>query len=140
MVLLTAADRRSPFPPPITPARFVQPGPDPSPLSVTPRDLHLTYARTELCHDCGKVLALRSVYPLEFRHHLISGLMPCWARGQAFFKLKSALGYAQSVVRNLSRDAVGAVRHHETSTTRVTTTLPRAALLKAAPSHKAIEA
>ena len=113
MVLLTAAERRSPFPVAIAPDRFVQPDTDPSPLSVVPRDLHLTYARTELCRDCGKVPALRSIYPLEFRHHLISGLMPCWACGHAFFKPKSALGYAESVALNLSRDAVDAVRRHE---------------------------
>ena len=57
MVLLTAADRRSPFPVTIAPVRFVKPDTVPSPLSVVPRDLHLTYARTELCRDCEKVPA-----------------------------------------------------------------------------------
>ena len=112
MVLLTAAERRSPFPVAIVPVRFTRPVPDLSSLSIVPRDLHKTYARTELCRDCGKVPALRSVYPLEFRHNLISGLMPCWACGHAFFKPKSALGYAGSVVRNLSSDAVDAIAHH----------------------------
>lgn len=113
MVLLTAAERRSPYSVAIAPVRFVPPDPDTSPLSVVPRDLHLTYARTELCRDCAKVPALRCVYPLEFRHNLISGLMPCWACGYAFFKPKSALGYAESVARNLRSDASDAVRHHE---------------------------
>ncbi len=113
MVLLTAAERRSSFPVAIAPVRFARPDLDPTPLSVVPRDLHLTYARTELCRDCGQVPALRSVYPLEFRYHLISGLMPCWACGHAFFKPKSALGYADSVVRNLRTDAGDAVRPHE---------------------------
>ena len=87
--------------------------PDSSPLSVVPRDLHLTYARTELCHDCGDVPVLRSLYPVEFRYHLITGLLRCWACGYAFFKPKSALGYAESVARNLRSDASDAVRHHE---------------------------
>ena len=113
MVLLTAAELRSPFPTTITPARFTARTRPPTPLSVTPRDLHLTYARTELCRDCGQLPALRSLYPLEFRHNLISGLMPCWACGHAFFKPKSALGYAESVSQNLSSDAVDAIRHHE---------------------------
>ena len=91
MVLPTAAERRSPFPVAIAPVAFVPPHHGPTPLSVVPRDLHLTYARTELCRDCCRVPALRSVYPLEFRHHLISGLMPCWACGYAFFKPKCAL-------------------------------------------------
>ena len=113
MVLLTAAERRSPYPVTIAPVRFVQPDREPTPLSVLPRDLHLIYARTELCRDCGQVPALRSVYPVEFRHHLISGLLPCWACGHNFFKPKSALGYADSVVRNLRSDALDAVRNHE---------------------------
>lgn len=113
MVLLTAAERRSAFPPAIARIRFVQLDPDPTPLSIVPRDLHLTYARTEMCRDCGKVPALRSVYPLEFRYNLISGLLPCWACGHNFFKPKSALGYADSVVRNLRSDALDAVRYHE---------------------------
>ena len=41
MVLLTAAERRSPFPVTIAPVRFVPPDHDPTPLSVVPRDLHL---------------------------------------------------------------------------------------------------
>lgn len=113
MVLLTAAERKSPFPPAIAPVRFVRPVKDPTPLSTLPRDLHLTYACTEFCRDCGQVPALRSVYPLEFRHNLISGLMPCWSCGYNFFKPKSALGYADSVVRNLRTDAGDAVRRHE---------------------------
>ena len=113
MVLLTAAERRSPFPVAIAPLRFARPDPDPTPLSVVPRDVHLTYARTELCCDCGQVPALRCVYPVEFRHNLISGLMPCWSCGYNFFKPKSALGYADSVVRNLRSDALDAVRYHE---------------------------
>ena len=59
MVLLTAAGRRSPFPVAIAPVRFVKPDTVPSPLSIVPRDLHLTYGRTELCRDCGKVPALQ---------------------------------------------------------------------------------
>ena len=58
MVLLTAAERRSPYPTTIVPARFADP--DPSPLAIVPRNPHLTYARTELCRDCGEVPALRS--------------------------------------------------------------------------------
>lgn len=111
MVLLTAAERRSAFLPAIAPIRFVRPVQDLTPLSVVPRDLHLTYARTEFCSDCGQVPALRCVYPLEFRHNLISGLMPCWACGYNFFKPKSALGYAESVALNLSSDAREAIRY-----------------------------
>lgn len=51
MVLLTVAARRSPYPANIAPVRFVQPDREPTPLSVVPRNLHLTYARTELCRD-----------------------------------------------------------------------------------------
>ena len=112
MVLLTAAERRSPFPVAIAPVRFTRPDPKPTPLSVVPRDLHLTYARTELCRDCGQAPALRSVYPLEFRHHLISGLLRCWACGHHFFKSKDALEFADSVARNFRSDANDAVRHH----------------------------
>ena len=111
MVLLTAAERRSPYPTTIVPARFADP--DPSPLAIVPRNPHLTYARTELCRDCGEVPALRSLYPLEFRHCLISCLLTCWACGHAFFKPKSALGLADSVARSLRSDAVDAIRHHE---------------------------
>ena len=103
MVLLTAAERRSPFPAIIAPVRFTAPDAEPTPLSAVPRTLHLTYVRTQFCHDCGQVPALRCVYPVEFRHNLISGLMPCWACGYHFFKPKSALGYAESVARNLIR-------------------------------------
>ena len=70
MVLLSAAERRSPYAAIIVPARFT--GPEPTPLSPLPPDLGRTYARTELCRDCGQVPALRSTYPVEFRHHLIS--------------------------------------------------------------------
>ena len=111
MVLLTAAERRSPFPTSIAPTRFT--APDPTPLSPLPRDLHLTYARTELCRDCGQVPALRSLYPLEFRHHLISCLLTCWSCGHRFFKPKSALGLADAVARSLRSDAGDAVRRHQ---------------------------
>ena len=111
MVLLTAAERRSPYPATIAPVRFTDP--DPTPLSPLPRDLHLTYARTELCRDCGEVPALRSLYPLEFRHHLISCLLTCWACGHAFFKPKSALGLADAVARSLRSNAADAIRHCE---------------------------
>ena len=39
MVLLTAAERRSPYPTTIVLARFADP--DPTPLSTVPEDLHL---------------------------------------------------------------------------------------------------
>ena len=113
MVLLTAAERRSPHPVAVVPVRFTAPDADPTPLSTVPRDLHLTYTRTELCRDCGKAPALRSVYPPEFRYHLITGLLRCWACGQRFFKLKNTLEFADSVARNLRSDALDAVRYHE---------------------------
>ena len=113
MVLLPAAERRSPFPVAIAPAKFVHLDTNTSPLSSVPPDPHLTYARAELCSDCGEVPALRSVYPLEFRHHLISGLMRCWACGRRFFKLKETLEFADLVARNLRSDTVDAVRHRE---------------------------
>ena len=113
MVLLTAAERRSPSPVTIAPVRFTAPDREPTPLSVVPRDLHLTYARTELCRDCGDVPALRSLYPVEFRYHLITGLLRCWACGCRFFKLKDTLEFADSVARNLRSDAIDALRHHE---------------------------
>ena len=115
MVLLTAAERRSAFLPAIAPIRFVRPVQDLTPLSVVPRDLHLTYARTEFCSDCGQVPDLRNGYNLIIDigcgHNLISGLMPCWACGYNFFKPKSALGYAESVALNLSSDAREAIRY-----------------------------
>ena len=111
MVRLTAAERRSPYPLAIVPVRFT--APDPTPLSPLPRDLHLTYARTELCRDCGQVPALRSLYPLELRHHLVSCLLTCWACGHNFFKPKSALNLAYAVQQSLRSDAVDAIRKHE---------------------------
>ena len=110
MILLTAAERRSPHPVPIVPVRFVPP--DPTPLSLLPPDLGRTYARTELCQECGQVPSLRSLYPVEFRRHLISCLLRCWACGHGFFKPKSALNLAESVARSLRTDAVDAIRFY----------------------------
>ena len=108
MVLLSAAERRSPYAAIIVPARFT--GPEPTPLSPLPPDLGRTYARTELCRDCGQVPALRSTYPVEFRHHLISCLLTCWACGYNFFKPKSALGLGHAVAQCLRTNAVDATR------------------------------
>ena len=108
MILLTAAERRSPNPAPIVPVRFVPP--DPTPISPLPPDLNRYYVRTELCQDCGQVPALRSLYPVEFRHHLISCLLRCWACGHGFFKPKSALGLGHAVAQCLRTNAVDAIR------------------------------
>ena len=111
MQLVTAAERRSPYAAIIIPARFTDS--DPTPLSPLPPDLGRTYARTELCRDCSQVPAFRSLYPLEFRHNLISCLLTCWACGYNFFKPKSALGLACSVASSLRSNAADAIRHHE---------------------------
>ena len=107
MILLTAAERRSRNSVPIVPVRFVPP--DPTPISPLPPDLNRYYVRTELCQDCGQVPALRSLYPVEFRHRWISCLLICWACGYGFFKPKSALSLAESVARSLRTNAVDAM-------------------------------
>ena len=66
MVLDAAAERRSPRHPLTFPVRWEAPDPAPSPLNGIPADLYNIYARTELCRDCGKVSALRSLYQIEF--------------------------------------------------------------------------
>ena len=108
MPLATAAERRSPFPATIAPARFTDP--DPTQLSPLPPDLDRTYAHAELCRDCGKVPALRSLYPVESRHHLISCLLTCWACDYNFFKPKSALDLGHAVAQCLRTNAVDAIR------------------------------
>ena len=107
MILLTASERRSPNPVPIVPVRFVPPAP--TPISPLPPDLGRTYARTELCRDCGQVPSLRSLYPVEFRRHLISCLLTCWACGYNFFKPKSALSLGHAVAQCLRTNAVDAI-------------------------------
>ena len=72
-----------------------------------------TYARTELCLGCGQVPALRSLYPVEFRHNLISCLLTCWACGYNFFKPKGVLGLGLAVAQCLRSDAVDAIRFNE---------------------------
>ena len=110
MTLLTAAERRSPNPVPIAPVRFVPP--DPTPISPLPPDLNRYYVRTELCRDCGQVPSPRSLYPVEFRRHLTSCLLTCWACGHGFFKPKSALNLAESVAQSLRSNAVDAIRFY----------------------------
>ena len=66
MVLDAAAERRSPRHPLTFPVRREAPDPALSPLNGIPADLCNIYARTELCRDCGKVPALRSLYQIEF--------------------------------------------------------------------------
>ena len=110
MVLATAAERRSPFPTPVVPTRWKPP--DPTPLSPLPPDLGRAYAHTELCRKCGQVPSLRSVYPVEFRHHLTSCLLSCWACGHDFFKPRSALGLANSVATVLRSNANDAIRFY----------------------------
>ena len=111
MTHATAAERRSPRAATIVPTRFTDP--EPTLLSPLPPDLGRTYARTELCLGCGQVPALRSLYPVEFRHHLISCLLTCWACGYNFFKAKSALGLGRAVAQCLRTNAVDAIRFDE---------------------------
>ena len=112
MVLVTAADRRSPRDPLTFPVRCFPPDPALSPLNGIPADLYNIYARTELCRDCGKVPALRSLYPIEFRRNLTSCLLLCWDCGHNFFKPKSALGLAGSVALTLRTNAQDAIRFY----------------------------
>ena len=113
MVLVTAADRRSPRDPLTFPVRWEAPDPAPSPLNGIPADLYNIYARTELCRDCGKVPALRSLYPMEFQRHLTTCLLVCWDCGHNFFKPKSALGLADSASRSLHHNAQDAIRFYK---------------------------
>ena len=114
MVLTTAAERRSPRDPLIFPVRWEAPDPPPpSPLAKIPPNLHETRIKTWLCSNCGQVSALGSVYPIEFRHNLISCLLRCWACGHDFFKPKSALRLADSASRSLRHDAQDAVRSYK---------------------------
>ena len=79
MVLATVAERRSPFPNPVVPPRWKPP--DPTPPSPLPPVRDHEGVRTELCHNCGQVPALRCAYPVAFRHHLTScsavAICPC---------------------------------------------------------------
>ena len=110
MALATAAERRSPFPIPVVPPRGKPL--DPPTLSPLPPVREWAYAYTEMCGTCGQVPALRSVYPVEFRHQLTSCLLSCWACGHDFFKPKSALGLANSVATALRSNANDAIRFY----------------------------